>query len=332
MKTVSLGVENLCVPCHAHCKYCLLSSRGDISGVEYERGKQLAARLFREAKEKRPDLHVFHYIGYCMDCEYLRDYIEFSKVIDSPAAEFLQLNGLELRNEAETEHLVLELIAAGIKLIDLTFYGLREYHDQFAGRKGDFDYLMRILQAAKIKVLNAQISIPVTKENLLQIDELLVRLEEIHSGKIMLFLPHSKGRGRSLSHLRLEIQDLGLLSEKAETKLSGCRTEGEWLADGEFELPARRTLTLALDPTQLDRFESMTLEEILVYLEGLDDRYYASIPSAEELAVLYGKRSGNRLYRRFRDLYLEWQQRYIFEHGLDVWDMNDETHHFSVRT
>jgi len=38
------------------------------------------------------------------------------------------------------------------------------------------------------------------------------------------------------------------------------------------------------------------------------------------------------LYRRFRDLYLEWQQRYIFEHGLDVWDMNDETHHFSVRT
>lgn len=331
MKTVSLGIENLCVPCHAHCRYCLLSSCGDISGVDYERGKRLAARLFREAKEKRPDLYLFHYIGYCMDSEYLRDYIEFSREIDSPAADFLQLNGLKLRNEAETECLVLELIACGIKLIDLTFYGLREYHDRFAGRNGDFDYLMQILRLARQNGLNAQISIPVTKENLHQIDELLCQLERIHCGKIVLFLPHGKGRGRTLSHLRLEAKDLEYLSEKTAAKLSNCRTESEWLADGIFESPTRRTLTLALTPEQMASFETMTLDDILDYLEDLDDRYYALIPSVEELAKCYGDRLGTRLFRRFRDLYLEWQQRYILEHDLNLLDMNDETHHFSVR-
>ena len=328
MKTVSLGVENLCVPCHAHCRYCLLSSCGSVSGVDYERGKRFAERLFREIKEKRPDLNFFYYIGYCMDCEYLRDYIEFSKQIDSPSADFLQLNGLELRDESETERFVLDLIAAKITLIDLTFYGLRDYHDRFAGRTGDFEYLMRILRSAQKDGLNVQISIPVTKENVNQIDDLLELLE---GEKITLFLPHSKGRGRTLSHLRLEESDLELLSENAAAKLSNYHTEGAWLSDGNFELPASRTLILALTPEQITRLESMSLEEILDYLEELDDRYYASIPPVEELAALYGDPSGTRLYRRFRDLYLEWQQKYIAEHGLDVWDMNDETHHFSVR-
>lgn len=331
MKTVSLGIENLCVPCHSHCRYCLLSSCGSISGVDYERGKQFAARLFQEAREKRTDLHVFHYIGYCMDCEYLKDYIEFSQKIDSPASDFLQMNGLKLRNEAETEQLVLELTAAGIKLIDLTFYGLKNYHDQFAGRNGDFDYLVRTLRSAERNGLNTQISVPVTKENLQQIDELLNELEKTCSGKIVLFLPHSKGRGSNLSHLRLEAQDLALLSEKAAAKLSNCRSEGEWLAERNFEMPTRRTLTLALTPEQLAWLETMKLEEILDYLEELDDQYYRSIPSVEELADRYGNPSGTRLYRRFRDLHLEWQQKYISEHGFELWDMNDETHHFSVR-
>ncbi len=333
MKTVSLGIENLCVPCHAHCRYCLLSSCGKVSGVSYERGKQLAARLFREVQEKRPDLSFFHYIGYCMDSEYLLDYIKFSQEIDSPSAKFLQLNGLAMRDDEETERFVAQLAAAGIEIIDLTFYGLREYHDRFAGRAGDFDSLIRILRAAEEKGLGVHVSVPLTKENVHQIDRLIALLKDLHPGETSLFLPHSKGRGRSLNQLRLEANDLICLSEAARAHLSNYRTEGEWLADGEaWGNPRRRTLTLALTPVEIDRFESMTLEEILDFLEKLDDQYYASIPSAEELAALYGDRSGTRLYRRFRDLHLEWQQRYLMEHNLDIWDMNDETHHFSVRT
>ena len=203
MKTVSLGVENLCVPCLAHCRYCLLSSCGKTTGVDYERGKRFAARLAKEVQEKRPDLRFFYYIGYCMDSEYLRDYIEFSREIQSPSAKFLQLNGLRLREENETDKFVSELTEAGIELVDLTFYGLREYHDRFAGRAGDFDFLLRILQAAHRFGLAVHVSIPVTKENIAMMDELLTMLETIHSGEISLFLPHGKGRGRSLESQRL---------------------------------------------------------------------------------------------------------------------------------
>ena len=91
-----------------------------------------------------------------------------------------------------------------------------------------------------------------------------------------------------------------------------------------------------LEAMKLDSFEPaapepMSLEEILAYLEDLDNRYYAAIPSCEKLAALYGDPAGIRLYRRFRDLHLAWQKRYIADHNSNIWDMNDETHHFSVR-
>ena len=331
MKTVSFGVENLCVPCHAHCRYCLLSSCGKATGVDYERGKRFAARLAKEVQEKQPDLRFFYYIGYCMDGEYLWDYIEFSQEIQSPSAKFLQLNGLKLRDEAGTDEFVSELKGAGIELIDLTFYGLREYHDRFAGRAGDFDFLVRILQAAQKHGIAVHISIPVTKENIAMMDELLTMLETRHSGEISLFLPHGKGRGRSMESQRLTAEDLIGRNERIVERLSAYRTERVWLANSEREIPTKRTLTLALTPEEIDQLESMSLEEILAYLEDLDDRYYTAIPSCEELAALYGDPAGTRLYRRFRDLHLEWQQRYLVEHDLKIWDMNDESHHFSVR-
>ena len=332
MKTVSLGIENLCVPCHAHCRYCLLSSCGKTSGVDYERGKKFADRLYGEVREKRPDLHFFHYIGYCMDSEYLADYIKFSQSIHSPSAEFLQLNGLRLRNDTETDRFISELVHSGIKLIDLTFYGTREYHDRFAGRVGDFDFLLRILHSAQRHELPVHISIPITKENVGVMDELTVLLESLSCGEIGLFLPHGKGRGHTLNSLRLAAEDLADLSQRVRNYLPACRTEGEWILLGQEEAPTKRTLTLALTPGEMECLESMSLEEILAYLEDLDDRYYAVLPSCKELAARYGDPTGTRLYRRFRDLHLEWQQRYLAEHDLKIWDMNDESHHFSVRT
>lgn len=332
MKTVSFGVENLCVPCQAHCRYCLLSSCGKATGVDYERGKRFAARLYDEVRDKRPDLHFFHYIGYCMDSEYLADYIRFSQEISSPSADFLQLNGLRQRSEEETDLLITKIVDCGIKLIDLTFYGLRDYHDRFAGRSGDFDFLVRLLRIARKYSLAVHVSIPITKENMEEIDELVALLESYCCGEIGVFLPHGKGRGRFLDSSRLRKENLAVLSKRVQNRLPSCRTEGEWLAAGGVQTPTKRTLTLALTPGEIDRLESMRLEEILAYLEDLDDRYYAAIPSCEELAERYGDPAGTRLYRRFRDLHLEWQQRYLAEHNLKIWDMNDESHHFSVRT
>ena len=52
MRTVSFSIANYCVPCHAHCQYCLLSSCGQVSGVDYRRSEEPAHRVLTELAEK----------------------------------------------------------------------------------------------------------------------------------------------------------------------------------------------------------------------------------------------------------------------------------------
>ena len=331
MRTTSLGIENLCVPCHAHCRYCLLSSCGKADGVDYERGKRLAERLLDEAKQMRPDLNVYYYIGYCMDDERLLDYIRFSQEYGSPSAHFLQLNGLRLRNEKGIEEFVHSIYDAGIETIDLTFYGTKEYHDRFAGRPGDFKFLIDILKSAKSVGLKIHCSCPIHKENIGQMDELLDTLDPLCSSDVSVFIPHGKGRGLCLDPLRLTLDDYEKLSENVKAHIGTFRTEKGWIASEYCEESESRVLTLVLKQDNIDLFEQMTLPEIIRYLEELDDRYYETIPSVSELMHQYGRREGTRLYRRFRDLHLEWQRKHLDQCGEDIWDMNDETHHFSIR-
>ena len=51
MKTVSFGIANYCIPCHAHCRYCLLSSCGKSTGVEQKTGMAFAERIMQELSE-----------------------------------------------------------------------------------------------------------------------------------------------------------------------------------------------------------------------------------------------------------------------------------------
>lgn len=331
MKTTALGIENLCVPCHSHCRYCLLSSCGKTDGVDYERGKRIAERLIKEARQTQPDFHVYYYVGYCMDDERLLDYIRFSQEYNGPSARFLQLNGLRLRSEKETVNLMDSICAAGIETIDLTFYGTEEYHDRFAGRPGDFKFLINILKSARNTDLQIHCSCPIHKENADQIDELLNILKTLGCDDISVFIPHGKGRGRCLDPLRLTLDDYEKLSEDVKACMGTFRTEKEWFAADYDSESHSRVLTLVLKQDNIDLLEQMTLPEIIHYLEKLDDKYYETIPPVNELMYQYGRRDGTRLYRRFRDLHLEWQQKYLDQCNEEIWDMNDETHHFSIR-
>lgn len=331
MKTAALGIENLCVPCHASCKYCLLSSCRSATGVSYERGKAFARRVYEEVQARCPELKLFYYIGYCMDTPHLTDYIRFCREIGSPSGRFLQFNGLSLRDERETAELVESVAREGVERIDLTFYGTREYHDRFAGRPGDFDFLLRILREANAVGLTADVSLPLTRENAAQADELLDLLDEYRVGNTFVFLPHSKGRGAVLNGQRLTRAEFDRLSPRVKAHFSKVpyRTEGEWIRSGEWPEPEQRTLTLCLTPDNIDRLESMPVEEILLYLEGLDDKFASQVPAAGVLAERFGVPDGEELFR-LRDLLLLWQQRYLQEHP-EIYDMNDESHHFSVR-
>lgn len=331
MKTVSINVMNLCVPCENRCRYCLLSYNGKESGVNYKRSERYAKRFYEWLQENRPELSFLFGFGYSMEHPSLLSAIEFCQSIGSATGEFLQFDGMKFRTDSELETLLQQLKNHGIKLIDLTFYGSEEYHDRFAARSGDYQLMIRTLAMANKIGLDASVSIPVTHENVDQIDDLISQLNQYRTQRIACFIPHGEGRGRLLEPVRFSAEDYGKLSDNVRSRINWNRfkTEREWLRDG-FSPVSRRVLTVTLTPENVDFFEGLSFEEAIVYLEKLDDDYYSSIPTVEELAEIYGNPNGNHYYSA-RDLYLSYQRRYIADHKLDIYDINDERLCFSRR-
>ncbi len=327
MENVSLQMENLCVPCNCRCRHCLLAYDGHPVGAEYERGKALARRIAAESP-----VMFGYYIGYCMDTPMLFDHIAFCREIGSPAGRFLQMNGFRVRPDRDIRELMEQIKHAGVELIDLTFYGLPEYHDTFAGRRGDFRLLTAMLAAANEAGLPVFISAPITEENAGQVERLLDLLSAYKTEDIQFYLPHAKGRGRFLEEKRLRSATLDRLPPAVRARMPKVKTQSEaqWLAEGAFPEPETRSLTLSLTPENLARCASMSAPDMLADLEALDDAFYAAIPATSELARLYGDPSGDKLYR-YRDLVLLWTKQYVRDNHITLHDMTDERGHFSVR-
>lgn len=331
MKTTSINVMNLCVPCENRCRYCLLSYDGKVLGVDYRRSEVYAKRFYRWLQENRPDLSFLFGFGYSMEHPDLFRAIDFCRSIGSATGEFLQFDGMKFRTDEELETLLRQLKNHGIQLIDLTFYGTESYHDRFAARSGDYGLMMRTLEQANKIGLDVAVSIPITQENAGQIEPLLARLAQYHTQRIVCFIPHSEGRGQLLDPFRLSAQDYANLSETIRSRINTTRfkPESDWLKQG-FPVSEKRVLTVTLRPDNIDFFESLPFAETIAYLEELDDHYYSTIPTAEELAKIYGNPNGNRYYSA-RDLYMQYQRRYIADNRIVIHDINDERQCFSRR-
>ena len=323
-----MSIENLCVPCRCRCRHCLLGYDGGVSGAGYRRGKNLAWRIALESP-----VNFNYYIGFCMDTPELFDYISFCQEIYSPSGRFLQMNGFAERPFQEIEALMGRIRDAGVELIDLTFYGLPDYHDSFAGRAGDFELLLNMLRAAGAVRLPVRISAPITEENAGQLEGLFRLLSQFRTDSIGLYLPHAKGRGRLLEPQRLRSSTLEQLPDSVRAHMPKVRTvtEAQWLREGVFPEPEERSLTLSLSPENIDRYENTSAHDMIRELEALDDAFYAAVPPAAELAGLYGDPAGDKLFR-YRDLVLLWTEMYVREHHITLHDMTDERGHFSVRT
>ncbi len=332
MQTVSISVCNLCVPCENRCRYCLLSWDGTLRGVDYERSAAYAKRFSEWIKKNRPELGFDFYYGYSMEHPKLLETVDFLRELDSPGGKYLQFDGMKFRTDPEIRQLLTDLKNHGIQLIDLTFYGTRTYHDRFAARQGDFDYMMRILEIANDVGLAVNAGIALNHENVSQAEPVLNQLCMHDLDNFYAFVPHGEGRGASLEPVRFRLSDYEALPEsvKAFFNRRRFRTEGEWVREGKFSEPQKRILTLVLTPENIDFFEKQNFADTISYLEKLDENYYAAIPTLQELAKLYGDVNEERFYSE-RDLYLKYQHRYIREHDLCLKDINDERDCFSRR-
>ena len=330
MKTSSINIMNLCVRCYNHCKYCLLSWDGECLGIDYARSAKYARKFYHWIRNKHPEMNFVYYFGYSMEHPDLPDAIKFMQETNSPGGEFLQFDGMKMRSRAELHKLFGSIKELGIKVINFTFYGTKDYHDRFAGRKGDFELMMNSLEIALEKGLDVQVGIPITKENIAQIDALVAMLPEKQI-RISLFTPHSGGRGITLLDSKITVDDYESLSTAAKQYFNrnGNMTPSEWL---KTDLPTvkNRVLTLSLLPSNMELLERRSFEDTLTELERMDQDYYSIVPDFQSLLAMYADSNDRRLYSR-KDLYMLYRRQYIVDNKLTVSDMTDERFSGSFR-
>ena len=321
MQTTSILLQTLCVPCGCHCRYCLLSWDGVTPGADWERSRRCAAAFAAWIRVHRPDLRFHFAFGYSMEHPALPEALDFLRGIASVSAEYLQCDGLRIREPDETLDFVQMLKAHGVRHLNFTFYGAETYHDRFAGRRGDFRWLLALRDAAREAGLRTSVGVPLNRENAGQIDELL---EILGPGNIRLFIPHAEGRGAQLEPIRLRAEDVSQLSETARALLNRriFRTEAEWIADPPPE-PTERSLLLSLTPENIADFEQSDFADMIARAEALDEAYYAPIPPTTELMRLYGDPGGDTFFGA-RDLAARYQKRWLRDHRLHPYDVTDE--------
>ena len=325
MKTASVMIQSLCVPCCSRCRHCLLSWSGRTEGAEWGRSVRLAERFLRELRESRPELSCAFSFGYSMEHPELRVALRTLCRLGSPTAEFLQCDGLRMRNEVQCGELMRLLREEGVKRLNFTFYGLPEYHDRFAGRQGDYALLLRMMTAAGEYGLPFTVGVCLTAENAGDMDELTGILWDRGCEKVSLFIPHEEGRGRALAAVRCRKQDLDQLSPETRGLLDPkvYRTEGEWMREAKPLREERRSILISLRRENIEDYESRSAASVLTEIEALDERYYSAFPSFRELAERYGDPDGDKLYR-IRDLYHHYRLLYGEVHRLSVYDVTDE--------
>ena len=332
MKTVSVHVMDLSVPCANRCRYCLLSYDGRVNGVGLDRSMAYARGFHDWLLENRPELNFLYGWGYSMEHPRLAEAIRFCRSLGCATGEFLQFDGMAMRTPAELRALLTMLRREGIRLIDLTFYGTEDYHDRFAARKGDYALMMDTLAAANEVGLDVTVSIALTRENVGQLEWLLQELRRHQTARTVCFVPHAEGRGRLLDPVRLTHDDWERVAHDTRGLLNRTRfrTEGEWVRDAALPEQERRVLTFVLTPEELPRLEKLGYAGAMEWLEKLDDAYHCAVPDFYALRALYGDPNGRELYS-FRDLHQHYQRRYIAEHGLMLYDIHEECRSFVRR-
>lgn len=313
------------VACGCACKYCLLSSEKKSCGVDYYRGKRLAQRFLDWKLSGGYQLSLYYSIGFCADYPQLADNISFNRKLGFPGAEFLQCNGIRIMDNKETIMFVITLKESGITRIDTTFYGTQEYHDRFAARKGDYAFMLRLAEAAVNAGIICSPSMLLCEENLGMVGEVFDTLSPIAgTTHIHAFPQDYRGRGYLLEGSRLTSTGYEMLPLRVKEAFNIMRykTEAEWLMS---PLPehTQRVLNIAIREDNIEMLENMSCDEIISYVEKLDDAYYDAIPTINVLAELYGDKDNTRLYRP-RDLFWKWQKRYLQDNNIHIHDVTDE--------
>ena len=322
IRDLGVGIGWYGSPCNCRCRHCSLESGKRADTVPFERAEALAEKFVRWLEAQGiEDFPVDIIFGYSPDSPEFVQCTEFN-LKHGATGRFVPVNGMRFKTDEELKDLFLSFREIGVTGVGVTFYGLRDLHDRWAGREGDFDYTLQVAEKAAECGIERSESILLSREALPDLRALIDLLDPTPGRKGRHICPWDyRGRGKNLENERITASEISGLPGRVKEfiNLDGWRSykpEGEWvetIGSGEFRRKTSRYYIVSVWQDNIEHLESADCGRVLQEIRETDEGFYQAIPSLSALAELYGRRSGDRIYS-LRDLEWKWTDCYAAEH------------------
>ena len=320
MKDAGILINWYGTPCYCRCRYCSLRSGERLSRVPFERAEMIARKFieWRDAQAAH-DLAVEFVGGYSYELPWSAKSIEFGARHGTQTAPVVLTNGMRTRSDKEMVEMLRTFKDAGMTDVGVTFYGAGETHNRFAGRRGDFDYLLSMAHAAAECGMQRAEAIFVHAGDLGELPGLLTALDEIPGSKHRSICTWDyRGRAKSLEQERIRASEVEALPDdiKRFINLERYRSEAEWLeriAADAVPAKTQRWYFIPVWEDNVEELESSDCGEVIARVRQADDALNRAIPALPTLANLHGDKDGDRFYA-LRDLEWKWVDVYLDDH------------------
>ncbi|MDR1085013.1 MAG: radical SAM protein [Deltaproteobacteria bacterium] len=311
-----LTVMRVTTPCANHCRFCSAGTK-IVHNIPFDRYEAVVERFLNWRDHQNlvdfPIAPVQLYSLAQMPPDHLRRRFELCRRGGYEPLP-LQINGLGFRPDDELRCLLIEKKEAGFKQISLTFAGPSEMHDLWCGRKGEFDFLVRIA------VICGEIGFPrleklfLTESSWTRLPELMDFLDRI-SGEVIreIHTLSYVGWAKFLEKERIHESTNEALPERVRklAKLDGLKTEREWFSiidQGHIDQEVLNvSIMIRLQENNLEWIEETDCEEVVEELKFRRQEAWSVLPPLYRLASAYGDRNNDCLYRlsELRHLWLD---------------------------
>ena len=315
---MGLVIQWFGVPCLCRCRHCSLRNTGNVTAVPFSRARALADRFVLWKREQGiADFSIDIIVGYSCDHPELAKVVAFNAA-NGVTSSFAPVKGTRFLSEHELRREFSRLRDIGISNVGLTFFGQRKRHDRFCGRKGDYDYTMKVAHLAAECGLERRESIILGCDAVSEVPELTGVLDDIPGTKGRdIGTWDYRGRAKLLEDERPTIGDVESLPTDLRQYLSpACTSEAEWIrriGAGDYPRKKRRVYLITVSEETVSDLETRDCGRVLSDIRDTNEAFLRSIPSMYDLASLYGNATGEGYYR-VRDLEWKWIDLYLDAH------------------
>ena len=332
MNIDSINFNENVYPCCNHCRYCSAGKK-HLDNIPFYRYVRVMER-FLDWKEKTNKVktissHIM-YTHALMTYEQSKKFRELSLRGGYHPLE-LQMDGCIFMPEDDLERILDGHRRAGYDRYSVTMNGCREIHDLWAGRKGEFDFIMMMAKIGVRLGYERQENILISQSSIPQLQELTNCFDAIGGKKIRSLNPVGYfGWAKMLEKERITRADVPripphLLAYSTLTKddkevnhvyglLKSEREWIEWIPNHVIEVPVNSGIGIHLDSSNIDYLETAPCDDIFNDYVDQYVKKYQPVPDIRVISEKYGDRLNEKIYHlyeidnKWTDLYNSYQQ------------------------